>query len=487
MKALMEEGHNHKETGDSQFTPKNLRAIRRFCLATGTITGLQTWLLVIMGCKMFLRPDELITIEIKSFVPTLFVRKGEHVIALFCKVMGKCDKKEHGIWIWADDENPDLCPIRPLLIYVWLLHIRSGSLFPKTAEFTATQQPPLVVPPNDKTVYKPVDGEFVTQVQYDTFLKSFKKICEKSVPDIADLKVGLHMFRKTAYLLGIWGKGEWGELMESARHTTDRHAKTYRKDALAKKVLADTYQDPENNVSDWKPVHSGEVEQSAYINLPSTAFNLQLATVAEQFVKGTLGFKDGHPFQHSQVTLLEAAHKYTPSPSVEDELKHFAEDELHLQGEAKEKFFNFFQRAVCQKFKEWRDASDLSAFSAAEQQLVAIDDTPQLPSQSTKRKRGGENDLPGYKEVANMKFGQSKVRKIIELNALVPAQMEELTQGAKTFVIRTSKPVAGCLKNHCNNNVEAFCRRWEGTFKQKFKTECCSGLCDVPCRAENGL
>ena len=69
----------------------------------------------------------------------------------------------------------------------------------------------------------PADGNFVHQLQYKPFLRHFKKVASAILPN-SNLRIGLHCFRKTTYLLGIWGGGEWGELKWSARHASDRRS-----------------------------------------------------------------------------------------------------------------------------------------------------------------------------------------------------------------------------------------------------------------------
>ena len=157
--------------------------------------------LIIMGCKMFLRPDELLTIELKDFVPKLCVSKGDRIVGLLCKVMGKCDGKEVNLWIWADDENPELCPVRHLLVYMYLAEIKGGYLFPKKAELLGKEEPS-EIEEGDKTIYKPRDGVYKHALPYSSFLPTFKKIVEQCLPKKA-LRIGLHMLRKTANLLGV--------------------------------------------------------------------------------------------------------------------------------------------------------------------------------------------------------------------------------------------------------------------------------------------
>ena len=132
--------------------------------------------------------------EYSHFVPELFVRDGNNQIRGLCvKVCGKSDGEVWKYrWLWADDECPDLCPVRHLLIYVFVSGIKGGYLFPKTKELVGRD--------------KPDDGVFQTCVPYSTHRRQFIELVERVLPEY-DIKVGLHMWRKTAYLLGIWGGG----------------------------------------------------------------------------------------------------------------------------------------------------------------------------------------------------------------------------------------------------------------------------------------
>jgi hypothetical protein len=51
------------------------------------------------------------------------------------------------------------------------------------------------------------------------------------LPAREDIKVGCQMFRKTGYLLAIFGDDNNIELKQSARHSTDQNSGKYRKDA----------------------------------------------------------------------------------------------------------------------------------------------------------------------------------------------------------------------------------------------------------------
>jgi hypothetical protein len=59
---------------------------------------------ILMGCKIFLRSDEAIDIEIEDFNLTLNIRRGNRVTAICVKVCGESDQgRKTPTWMWADD------------------------------------------------------------------------------------------------------------------------------------------------------------------------------------------------------------------------------------------------------------------------------------------------------------------------------------------------------------------------------------------------
>jgi hypothetical protein len=167
---------------------------------------------------------------------------------------------------------------------------------------------------------------------------------------------------KTAYLHGIWGGGEWGELKTSAHHKTDKHAATYRHNAKALMELADTYKkDPENKVSKWKPIHCAHSSQSASTNKQSTAFDKQIDVIANKFIRVALGIQEGHKYDHSVPFLINQVEKYVVNKLAADEkLKEFARKTLHLDGEHLQKMLDIVSELAYEKYKEqWHDASTM--------------------------------------------------------------------------------------------------------------------------------
>ena len=120
------DGANWIERGDSQLLPSDLRMLRTHLLSTNELTGLQTWLIVILAVKLFLRPDEVLLLSVNSIQNDLILWKDGHCHSVTVAIMGKCNQQTVHLVAWADKDNPDLCPVRPLLLYLHLSGIKSG-------------------------------------------------------------------------------------------------------------------------------------------------------------------------------------------------------------------------------------------------------------------------------------------------------------------------------------------------------------------------
>ena len=80
---------------------------------------------------------------------------GTGPINLCFTVLGKCDKKLIYLYLWADDDCPDFCALRALLVYVFLTGIKEGPLFVTEVEL--------------KTM--PANGVTTTQTTYGSIMK----------------------------------------------------------------------------------------------------------------------------------------------------------------------------------------------------------------------------------------------------------------------------------------------------------------------------
>ena len=134
MRKSAKDGANWVEKGDTQLLPCDLRAIRTYLLSNNGIIGVQSWTIALLAVKLFLRPDEVLSIRMDDVLDNLIIRKDGHVHSVTINVMGKSDKQNVALQAIADDDNPDFCPVRMLLVYVHLCGIKKGWLFPAAKE-----------------------------------------------------------------------------------------------------------------------------------------------------------------------------------------------------------------------------------------------------------------------------------------------------------------------------------------------------------------
>ena len=158
----------YKAKGSSQLLPSDFRLLRSHLLSTRNPVDLQMWVIAIVATKLGLRHDEFHKMTSMEFLPEYFEipASDERIDALAVKVFGKSDSNWVPLKLHADHVYPDLCPVRPLLVYMHLLGMKGGFIFPSAEEI---KNPPY-------------DGIYKTKVCYTTFLSQFKSLCLNILP-----------------------------------------------------------------------------------------------------------------------------------------------------------------------------------------------------------------------------------------------------------------------------------------------------------------
>ncbi|CAB9531314.1 hypothetical protein SEMRO_3422_G347810.1 [Seminavis robusta] len=130
------------------------------------------------------------------------------------EICGKADKRHVHLRIVADHQYLELCGVRALLVYLYLIGWKGGSIFPK-----------------EKELHKPPrDGIYTTTIDYEKFNKDLQKLCKKVLIARDDLKIGCQTFQKTGYAMAIFGNANREDLTMSARHSQkSKDAPTYSK------------------------------------------------------------------------------------------------------------------------------------------------------------------------------------------------------------------------------------------------------------------
>ncbi|CAJ1939779.1 unnamed protein product [Cylindrotheca closterium] len=181
---------HYMSKSSASFLPSQLRTIRDHCANDGSLAKLMQWCVIILGCRLYLRIDEVLSLETESFVPKYFVIKGKTVISLCVKIKGKCDGQERHFQVYDDPKYPELSPVRPLLLYIAATKRTGGFLFPKSTQMFDAN-------PTAKYYY----GSFLTHIEF--FVKLVGMDLQSGM-DGEHLIAGTHMLRKTAFLLAYW-------------------------------------------------------------------------------------------------------------------------------------------------------------------------------------------------------------------------------------------------------------------------------------------
>lgn len=210
---------DHDPQGCLSLSVRRVRALRQYLLSDGAdqFKRLQLWTIFLLGVKCFLRCEEAAGIGVDDFAIHAFEvdkreKRVEH-LALF--VRGKADTEYVLLSLWRDDDNPEFCPVRALLVYLAAANLKSGVLFPtwdtafERHALTAGGQP----------------GQFKTPVTYAYIRTNLKSALEKCFAGdtqfLSSGRVGTHTMRKTAYLFAVFAVLSKYDAVGRNRHTSE--------------------------------------------------------------------------------------------------------------------------------------------------------------------------------------------------------------------------------------------------------------------------
>jgi hypothetical protein len=269
---------NYEENGACTLLPSHVRGIRRELLKTNELANLQLYTIMIVSIRCFLRFDDFNTLKVESMQEGLHVVTSEGIKALCVLVQGKCDPRPVYLYLWCDEENPEFCPVRHLLLYLYITGISDGHLFPDL-----------------KKPFGP--GVASTPLKYQKVQDAFKKIMLTVAPAFSE-KFGTHTARKTSYLFAVWGLGSEADIMLSARHVSSDHAKRYRESAELLRLVKDNHEDisGEMEVSKWKSIFLSSAGMNiAEVNGGSFTYTAAIHVLADRFIHDHVGLSRTHP------------------------------------------------------------------------------------------------------------------------------------------------------------------------------------------------
>ena len=247
IKQVRKNGETYEIHGCDQLMPGEVRQIATYLRASNSLKNLQTLLVMLLSIKTFLRGDDL-GIKVEDFeTDSLCLVTEQGPINLCFNVKGKADRELVYLLLWSDDDCPDFCALRVLLVYVFLTGIESGPLF-----FT------------DKE-YDTACKAKTTQISYET-VKTRLHFLFSKVLRCFDKSLGVHTLRKTAYLYAKFGHADLTDTMNAARHMHVASAVKYDMDCGLHRDILEAQPDPLQRVSKFKSVRCLEPKALKSVN-----------------------------------------------------------------------------------------------------------------------------------------------------------------------------------------------------------------------------
>jgi len=268
--ALMQvkkDGEVYKVHGCDQLMPDEVRQMGAYLRSSNNLKDLQTLVVILLSIKTFLRADDL-HIKVSDIeTQNLCLVNETGPINLCFTVRGKSDKGLVYLYLWSDDDCPDFCALRALLVYVFLSGVKEGPLFPTDAELKAM----------------PADGVTQTHIKYPA-MKTRLQFLFKTILKNKDKFLGVHTLRKTAYLFANFGQATLPEMMSAARHKNMANAMKYEKDCALYRTFLEYQPDPLQRVSKFKPVHCLEPNAAKSVNARNKMYFKSLPDLAQDVV-----------------------------------------------------------------------------------------------------------------------------------------------------------------------------------------------------------
>ena len=385
------------------------------------------------------------------------IRQDGRIDAVCLRILGKTDSEWHYYRLWSDHECPDMCPVRHLLLYIYLLGWKGGKLFPGSSFLTS------------KKAREGKGGVFNTCIEYNSFDKAFKRSVLVALPQmetgVRKMKVGLHMFRKTAYLLAILGLGEWAAIKIDARHKCDADAKGYTGDAFTRRRDQETDPDPNNVVCEYQPSTINDptcaINPSIHVAMPESIVELADTFVASLQVP--------RPFVRNQKNLIAAALKLNYGLSDLERFEAELNNNPALSVASKAVLLGMYKKrsvATAQDFSEDDVTMDNGEPSTKRRRTVAAVVCSRAPTAK----------LDDRDRLAHIPDLKDKVSAYVKYNEeKVPLDTTPLSATDKRWLNRTLKPIVECLQTHIEDDVDRFCQHWEAAFNAKFGDFCCLG------------
>ncbi|KAL7570837.1 hypothetical protein ACA910_018905 [Epithemia clementina (nom. ined.)] len=362
----------HKVKGALYLTPKQVRVLRTHIMAQGgSVKWLQLWTMFLLGIRLFLRAEEVCELKLEDFRTDCFIvhKQEGRVDQLVIKVKGKADTEVQSLSIFRDEDNPEFCPIRVLLVYLDTAKISGPYLFPRSdlleshlEELQLLGNNNINLPSSRDPTTSPHCAE--TPYCYFDLLNEIKKIILTEFKGEADefseleCTIGTHTLRKTAYMMAVFGilyryestgrrrtnvaqhqlqlqPLEDDALSKSARHKCVKQATLYYQNCLNKWEDCGFHNSdlwPDYKVSPWMSVFYSSGDSNRRNENPKSRTTSSILDLAKWYVTESLGFSGGHTWKEAYKAALGKQSQNTPAEELRT-LFHLFPEEQRLRAE----------------------------------------------------------------------------------------------------------------------------------------------------------
>ena len=414
---------NHEITGAYQILPHELRDIRQKLLSSNRLDDLQLYVGILLSIHLFLRHDEFARIKMQHVKPNLCQIKNGVVSRIAFQICGKTDKRFVTMFLHRCDDVPELCPVRHLLVYLYVAKNSKGFLFPRLKDRKES-------------------------MDYNILLNYLKR----KPNEMMDRPRGIttHVFRKTGYLFAAWGDADFDTARKSARHKNYATAQLYMQDAVGLLQSAENsdpnakYQVPRFKMS----IAINERSHQQIVDRESHHF-VSLTHSAEEFMK-MLGLHN-HRLNKSTKFLIEKVCQFQPEKGCIEQVSQLLHK--HLPVDTANNLQSLITQAIMEQARNLHANAENNDIPNSEpQNTCAVTSTK-------KRKRGGTEDLPDRHRVKQLK-GIQKLELLLKIDQKRPEGTGDLTGGARNFVMESLTPVINCFHNHFQGDKTAFLNKW---------------------------
>jgi hypothetical protein len=487
---------------------------------------------MLLSITQIMRTDESHDLKFDSFDAQndFFVEDHDGIIQnLALEFIGKADLTLIFQYVNADHLHPEFCPVRHLLLYVFLLQKLLGGVMPSGFLF----MPPEYLRRRANGQSRgglPRNGHFPEHIGMSSLRGSLKHLLG-NVLDLAfdSMKIGLHMFRKTGYAFRLWAHGlmdktaamahsAWAILKHDARHVNDADAMNYAQCAWSLVRLMTTFDDPRNRVSQTKSIRYMSSGRRGHVLNLSPIKGKSLNYVAERFVEQQLHEQSAQYINHYDlfqrlfdpqlVSSFQQERESFVSKLPPELLAHFRRFETaHHQHQIR------LRRGLDQANPEHgvEDPHDAVTDVTQNQQgpgthvqpppgpdapaqppvpddhalppVPNVQVPPAAPPAPPVRRVLGTNNLDIRLAFTNDKLVSDLVthmHRVGEVKRQLTAN--ELNGAAKKWLSTAFNPAMRCLERHHRGDFGAFAEHWADTkWNNNFSKKICCGNADVPC------